>query len=144
MKLDWGYKLTISLIVFAGIMATMVTIAMRQNIDLVDKEYYKKELAYQEQIDKISNAVDKNALQITFDEDAPYIKLQFREVVNDGKIHLFRPSDASEDKIFAIGTDGNGLQKIPFDQLSSGLWRIKIDWSKDGEAFYHEQQITIP
>lgn len=144
MKVNWGYKLTISLIIFAGIMATMVTIAMRQNIDLVEKEYYKKELAYQDQIDKISNAVEKGAIKIAFEEDAPYIILQFKNQIEDGEIHLFRPSNAAEDLHIAIATDTDGIQKIPYDQLSSGFWRIKVDWSFNGEAYYHEQQISIP
>ena len=126
MKINWGYKLVISLVIFAGIMATMVTIAMRQNIDLVDKEYYKKELAYQEQIDKMNNSVRNDAISVKVDRENPYIVLDFNVSIEDGDIHLFRPSDASMDKLIPIGIDENGKQKIPYAELASGLWRIKV------------------
>ena len=122
----------------------MVTIAMKQNIDLVDQEYYKKELAYQDRIDKITNTVEKKAISLKFDEDSPFIVLDFEGVVNEGEIHLFRPKDASEDLQISISTDENGVQMIPYETLSSGLWRIKIDWTHSGEEFYFEQQIQIP
>lgn len=144
MKLNWGNKLVIALVIFAGIMATMVTIAMRQNIDLVDKNYYKKELEYQDQIDKISNAIEDGAVKIALSETEPSIRLSFRKQLNVGRIHLFRPSNASEDRLINIQTDINGLQEIPYEELSSGLWKIKIDWSEDGKNYYYETGLNLP
>ena len=144
MKLNWGNKLVIALVIFAGIMATMVTIAMKQNIDLVDKEYYKKELAYQEQIDKMTNTVQHKAIQVSLDENQPLIVLNFKESVNDGEIHLFRPSNAKEDLRITLATDEKGLQTIPYSKLSSGFWRIKLDWAVGENEYYFEKELNLP
>lgn len=144
MRINWGTKLMISLIVFAGIMATMVTIAMRQNIDLVDKNYYQQEIAYQDRIDQISNNIVEKALQIELDAQTSSIVLNFNNKVEDGIIHLFRPSNASEDKKIALITNENGLQVIPYSNLISGLWRIKVKWSIEDSNYYSEHVLNIP
>ena len=53
--MNWGHKITISFILFAIIIITMVTIAMRTDVNLVAPDYYEEELAYQEQIDRSKN-----------------------------------------------------------------------------------------
>jgi predicted RND superfamily exporter protein len=55
--MNWGNRILITYLAFAALMIGLVTIAMQQkDIFLVDKEYYKEELAYQTKIDQISNA----------------------------------------------------------------------------------------
>ena len=45
----------VAFVFFALFIGTLVTICVRQDITLVTKEYYKEELAYQEQIDRMNN-----------------------------------------------------------------------------------------
>ncbi len=144
MKISWGTKLLISLIVFAGIMATMVTIAMRENIDLVDKNYYQQELEYQERIDGMNNTNADKALKIDLNAIESHITLNFDSKIDGGIVHLFRPSNASEDIKIPILTDQDGIQVIPSSDLISGLWRIKVEWSKDNNDYYLEQVLNIP
>ncbi len=144
MRMNWGNKLLISLIVFAGIMATMVTIAMRENIDLVDENYYQEEIAYQDRIDQMTNNIEAGALKISLDKESSSIVLKFNDKVENGHVHLFRPSNASEDQKIQLLTDENGLQLIPYQGLISGLWRIKIEWSAESNSYYSEQVLNIP
>ena len=143
MKINWGNKLVITMIIFAGIMATMVTIAMRENIDLVDTNYYKKELAYEEQIEKMRNTKKDNAIEVAFDKESELIIMKFKEEIQVGEIHLFRPSDAKKDIKIRLSSDNN-IQKIPTSGLQSGLWRIKVSWEQKGDSYFYEQQINLP
>lgn len=142
--MSWGNKLLIALIVFAGIMATMVTIAMKQNIDLVDKDYYQKELAYQDQIDKMKNVINDKAIKLKILKKEQMIELQFDNQINEGRIHLFRPSNASEDLHIPVSISESGVQHIPYETLSSGLWRIKIDWKQKNVDYYFESELNLP
>ncbi len=144
MNIDWGKKLTITMIIFAGIMATMVTIAMRQNIDLVDKNYYKKELAFQEQIDGMQNSKNNEALEIYMINNDPNIYFQFKDKVNDGEIHLFRPSNAEFDLKLPIKTDKDRKQIVSMENLEKGLWRVKVTWTSKGDSYYFEKPLEIP
>ncbi|MEQ8359840.1 MAG: FixH family protein [Cytophagales bacterium] len=142
--MNWGNKLLISLIVFAGIMATMVTIAMRENIDLVDENYYQEEIEYQDRIDQMTNNIEAGALKIRLDKESSSIVLKFNDKIENGLIHLFRPSNANEDQKIQLSTDENGLQLISYKGLISGLWRIKIEWSAESDEYYSEQVLNIP
>ncbi|QNL22449.1 FixH family protein [Hyphobacterium sp. CCMP332] len=144
MRMNWGNKLLISLIVFAGIMATMVTIAMRENIDLVDENYYQKEIEYQDRIDQMTNNFEAGALEIRLDRELSSIVLKFNDKIEHGLVHLFRPSNAGEDQKIQLLTDENGLQLISYKGLKSGLWRIKIEWSAESDEYYSEQVLNIP
>ena len=56
--MNWGHKIVMTFIVFAAIIISMVVISMRQDVSLVAADYYKQELAYTEQMNKLENTID--------------------------------------------------------------------------------------
>jgi len=36
-----------------------------------------------------------------------------------------------------------GSQIIPVERLEKGFWRIKLNWTMDGNGYYNERAITI-
>jgi nitrogen fixation protein FixH len=60
--MNWGYKLFFTFIVFAILMSWLVYRAFHTDFQLVEKEYYKSELRYQEVIDGTNRV---NALSST-------------------------------------------------------------------------------
>ena len=53
--MDFGKWIVVAFVLFAVFIGTLVTVCVRQDISLVSKEYYKEELAYQDQIVRIAN-----------------------------------------------------------------------------------------
>ena len=53
LKLSWGTGIVISFVVFMSSTLAVVIYLMNQDVDLVTRDYYKKELAYQDQIERI-------------------------------------------------------------------------------------------
>src|SRR5688500_1998457 len=51
MTFNWGHKLILVFILFGGMISYLVYRSVTTNFDLVSKEYYKEELAYQQVID---------------------------------------------------------------------------------------------
>ena len=52
---------------FAAFIATLVTVCLRQDISLVTREYYKEELNYQAQINRIAHTTmlsEKPSIQV--------------------------------------------------------------------------------
>jgi hypothetical protein len=143
MIMNWGKWIIVSFVLFAGFIGTLVTVCMRAEVGLVSKDYYKEELEFQKQIVRIENTsaleskpaivAGKGIIEITFD---------FSEL-ETGELILFRPSDAALDKKFQLSTTGNQLQQFPTDQLDPGMYRARMQWTKQGKEFYYEQVIYL-
>lgn len=54
--MNWGNKLLVTFIVFGAGMGVLVYKSMNTTYELVEKDYYKKELRYQEVIDGSNRA----------------------------------------------------------------------------------------
>ncbi len=141
--MNWGKWIIVSFVLFAGFIGTLVTVCMREEVGLVSKDYYQEELAYQDQIIRISNTnqleqkpvIQKtgNFIEITFE--------QFSEIEN-GALKLFRPSDAGMDRIFELKTQGK-KQIFPVDELKKGMYRARMQWTMNGKEYYMEEVINI-
>ena len=144
--MSWGYRITFVYLGFAAFMIGMVTLCILQDdIFLVEKEYYKEELKYQDKIDKISTASrlrvpikmehQGSELVITYPPDA---------MPSGGDLWLFRPSDARLDKHLTAQASEAGVQAIPLASLKPGLWRVKLDWQSGGKGYFYERELSIP
>ena len=49
--MSWGYRVLIILGIFLVGMISMVIVATKQTNEMIDSDYYEKELAYQQVID---------------------------------------------------------------------------------------------
>lgn len=139
-----GKWIVTAFILFAAFIATLVTICVRQDISLVSKDYYKEELAYQTQIDRMQNTrelqikpqiqVTEKLLTVTFDS------LYFIET---GKVTVFCPSDATMDRSFLLTETAGPAYAYSLSGLKPGMYRIKLNWSMSGKDFYQEEIINL-
>jgi hypothetical protein len=145
--MNWGHKIAILYSGFAAFIIGMVVICVRQtDIHLVSPEYYKEEIAYQTQIDRLNNAKQlKQPLQLTYQAQSGVVQVQFPVTAPDlsGSIVFFRPSDAHQDVRVTVQPNAAGQQTIPVSKLSKGLWKVKINWSQGGKDYLQEQTLVI-
>jgi len=144
-NLNWGSGLFIFILVFFIAAFSFIYFSYLQNADLVDINYYPKEIEYQKQIDKISNYERlKEDLTATIKQDFIIISfpLSHKKTIN-GEIHIYRPSDASLDNRIEIQTDRNNQQFIANEKLLPGKYILKIDWRCDEIGYYKELTIII-
>jgi nitrogen fixation protein FixH len=145
--MNWGTGIASLYIGFIALIGVMVTMSFNQKIDLVNEKYYEKELAFQQQINAMENA--KNiAEQITHEMNAGSLNLQFpAEVGNkdsEGTIVFFRPSDATKDYECPLQLNSSNVQSISLKNLSPGMYKMQISWTRNQTPFYVEQVIVIP
>lgn len=146
--MNWSWKIVVVYSLFVLMTLTMVFYFTGQKVDLVADDYYKQEIEYQNQIDKISNAKSlKEAIGVEYVAGSRIVKFSFPKEHADnglnGDIHFYRPSNADEDKKFNVKTESTGVQKIAVGSLSRGLWKVKISWTSGGKEFYDEKIITL-
>jgi len=146
MKINWGTGIVIAFISFIGFILNFVT-TMSTNKqykhDLVTEEYYKEELQYQNEINKLKNAKTLNT-NIVYSKTNEGILIQFPKGFDiekiTGKISLYRPSNKQLDFETTISLSKTYLL-IPDKRLVDGRWDIKIDWQYNGKNYLYKKSI---
>lgn len=146
--MNWGWKIVVLYSAFVVMTLSMVVYFMGQKVDLVADDYYKQEIEYQGQIDKISNTKSLiEQLGYEFSSEHRTIKLTFPELHTEdgikGKIHFYRPSDADVDKKIDVRVNQSGEQVVSIASLDRGLWKIRIAWSSGGMEYFDEKIVTL-
>lgn len=140
MKMNWGTGVVIAMILFMAFILSFVykSVVMKEyQHELMSEDYYRDELHYQEEIDKINNASElEENVKIIRSENG--ILIEFPKGLDSdqitGKISLLRPSNKKLDLIVDIALKSS-KQLIQEDQLVSGKYLVIIDW-KNGEDEY--------
>ena len=143
MKLNWGYKILIGYslfvigILFLGYKSTQL------NFDLVEKDYYGKELKYQNVIDASGRATALGGELIT-NIDEGNLTIQFPDSLKGenvkGLVYLYYPADAQKDLKKEFTTD-KGLVQVELLTKMKGNYTLKLDMEKEGQKYYFEQKI---
>lgn len=144
-RINWGTGIVIGIIVFVAISVSMTVIFMMQDVSLVSDKYYEKSLSYQDEIDKQSRtkSLDEQ-VKINFNGEIITISVPSDYISKDisGEIFFYRPSNPKLD--FALPLQlVEGSQKIPVERLEKGFWRIKLNWTMDGNGYYNERAISV-
>jgi len=139
-KFNWGTGIVIAMALFIVFILSFVykTIAIdKYEHHLVSEDYYKDELYYQEEIDKLNNA-SKLSENITLSNSSQGITIQFPENLDfnkiKGTIYFLRRSNYKLDFDKEIKLNDH-FTIIPDSLLVSGKWIIKIDWQYNDEKY---------
>jgi hypothetical protein len=146
MRISWGYKIAMLYVGFVALIVFMVSMAMRQKVDLVSKDYYEEELKFQDRIDKTNRA---NSLQqpLTWEINNEILSLkfpqQFKNKEISGSVYFFRPSDVTLDRTYAIPADTVSSRSLSLKDLKKGLYKMQINWEVNNEEYYNEGIIQV-
>ncbi len=146
MKMNWGTGIVIAMISFIVFILTFVyrSVAVDDyRHELVSEDYYKDELLYQQEIDKMNKSSELKAnLRLSRTDEGLVIhfpaELDTRKV--SGTVRLQRPSNKSLDVELAIDLNGNELL-IPEKRLVSGKYQVIIDWKHDEAEYLFKDEI---
>jgi len=144
MKINWGTGILIFIVLFLIAIVSFVIFTTTQKVNLVEEDYYPKELNFDSQIEKNSNteALAEKVMIISADS---VIVIRFPELFKDGQLEgsilVYRPSDDKEDILYPIHLDSNLYQILPASKLLPGKYIIKLDWTFEGVEYFQEQII---
>ncbi|AFK01518.1 FixH family protein [Emticicia oligotrophica DSM 17448] len=145
--MNWGKSIAIVYLGFVGFMGFLVWNCLQQDdIHLVSKDYYQKELDYQENIDKMNNTNQLSSdLKLNYQTDKQLISLDFpkESLGANGEVNFYRPSDARKDFAVKLNILQSEQQTIPVNKLERGLWVVKVSWNKEGKGYYKEEKIKL-
>ncbi len=148
MKFNWGHGIFVVVILFLLGIGLMVYISMQQNnsIQLIEDNYYEKELVYQQQIDGFNNlkALYPDSLAVIDSTDFIYIKLPAQAAnVDSGSIEFIRPSDKSKDRKIDLVVNSNGVLTLPKSEFIQGLYKLRIRWNSNGTTYVKRDDFIV-
>lgn len=145
-KFNWGTGIVIALVIMISGMTFLVSVAVRQDYDLVDKDYYQKSVNYQQHINEVRNT-DALAEKIRLEQTTDILKLTFPNLANvqeySGSIHFYSPVEEKRDLTLKINLDNTYRQFIVLKNLKNGRYQVKIDWKANTISYYQEEEISV-
>ncbi len=145
-KINWGTAMVIAMVLFMAFILQFVyrSIAVdKYEHHLVSEDYYKDELYYQQEIDKMNNA-SKLTQNVKVDRVGEGMFVSFPDEMNFNKItgivYFQRPSDERLDFKKEISLSDH-IMLIKDDKLINGKWKVKIDWKYGDDEYLFKEAI---
>lgn len=147
MRFHWGHGIFAFIVFFFVITVAFVVWSFRQDLSLVEENYYADGLKYQEVISQKDNT-DSLAEPVRFQRDAAGVWIQFPEMVTGktitGNIMVYRPSDSKLDFSIPLQLDTTNKLMIPLSHFTKGKYTLKLAWTLNSKAYYQEENLYIP
>jgi nitrogen fixation protein FixH len=146
---SWWPRVIIGFFVFFALyIGNFVRMALKTDVDLVSKDYYQKEIVYQQHLNTIAQTKEKGAqIQLALAEAAGQLAIVFPAFFEGqpvgGTVKFFRPSDAKLDFELPLKPNEAGQQFILVGALQKGLWKVQVSSKVNGKSYFTEQTITL-
>ncbi|NJM25783.1 MAG: hypothetical protein HC859_10140 [Bacteroidia bacterium] len=143
--MNWGKGVFLAFVSFAALVAGLVTVSMRQDVNLVTQRYYEEEMNYQAQQERMMNTRALTVLPKVVVSDSGHFELQYASLrdIQDGEIVLFRPSSSRLDQRFTFRAHDDSVAKFVIRPTTPGMYRVQITWSMHDKSYYMEQIVNL-
>jgi hypothetical protein len=119
---------------------------MKQNFELVSKDYYNDELRYQDKIVGMNNAnkVSDVALMQTQTDDVE-IKLpkELNGLSATGSVWFYCPTSSINDRKIPLQVNDDGVMQVKRGLLSATNYQVKITWQVGEDKYYAEKYLAV-
>ena len=144
----WPYAIIAVFVLFAAYIGSMVYRATQTDVNLVSADYYQKELAHQQRMDAVARtAALPTPVQIRHDAASRRLTLELPAAMAgqaaQGQVHFFRPSNANLDFALPLQPAADLRQVVNTSKMVPGLWRVELDFTAGGQAYFFKQDLTL-
>lgn len=140
--MNWGKSIVLSFIIFISFVGVLVYKMATAKVDLVQADYYQKEIDYQNQINRLNNAENlKTKLNMLYLPTNQVLRIGFPTAVEKGEVNFFRTSDKNLD--FKVQVNNQSVFEYSTKKLTKGLWKIQAIWNDGTREYFVEKEIII-
>jgi len=144
----WPYAIVATFVLFAGYIGYMVKQAMSTSVDLVSKDYYQKEIAYEQHMNTLKRTAQlSEAVQMQYSKATQDLTITLPQELAGkqvaGTVHFFRPSDVNLDFKVPLTLNSNLEQSLSTAKLAPGYWKVLLNFTAGDEAYFQELEITV-
>ena len=143
--MNWGNRIVVVFIIFAMLIGTLVYKCLKQNYELVSKDYYTDELRYQDKIDEMSNASKLSSVQLfqTADEITIRLPKELDGLEVRGEAWFYCAPNSGNDRKIPVQVNEGGVMKVDKSKLAKSYYQVKLKWQNGNEKYYNEQNIQV-
>ena len=143
--MNFGGKIVVLYLSFVALILTLVFMCFGQKVELVSKDYYAQEIAFQDKINAVNNEKSLNgSINHSVIGNEVILTIDSTLLSNDfeGTIVFFRPSDSSKDVKIKMNFN-NYTQIINGSSLIHGAYKLQLTWVTNHTKYFKEEVIFI-
>lgn len=145
--MNWGYRIVIAFGLGVAFILFLVWKTMQVDIEMVESNYYEKEMAFNGKLQATANAKALTT-KITVEKQNEQILLKIDSTtaaaITSAEVHFYNPASERSDKKIAIQASNNGLYYFPAASFNKGKYIAKVSFTSAGKNYYTEEVIFIP
>lgn len=141
--MNWGKGITLFIICFIATMLGMVYIAFKQSNEMIEDNYYDREVKYQKIIDAKSNLrplLNDFELKDTFQFIWLKLPLAAARKIENGELRMIKMDRADADQTIPIEQPETHIDKSKFQK---GIYHIKLSWTSENIPYFYETDLAI-
>ena len=144
--MNWGHRILLVFILFLTGLGAMVFIASGAQNEMIDANYYEKELAYQQQIDAANNLHGTGA-KVQFAQSASVVSVSFPQhlskQLSNASVDFLRLNNAKLDVHVNIHAPTGGSVNIDRNRFEKGMYLMRVQWLNEGIPYYSEENVFV-
>ncbi|MFN5024658.1 MAG: FixH family protein [Bacteroidota bacterium] len=128
MKLNWGHKLVVFMIIFMLFITILVVVMSRQHVSLVETNYYERGMNYENELRKHEKT---KGLIHTLEYNAAKAQIVFTSAIGgniSGTAKFYRPNDSDQDFDKPFTLNEYGACTLSTVGMQRGIWRLTMEW----------------
>jgi nitrogen fixation protein FixH len=145
--MNWGYRIVVAFGLGVSFILFLVWKTMQVDIEMVESNYYEKEMAFNGKMQATANAKALNT-QIAVQQQGQEIVLKIDSTtaatITEAEVHFYNPASEKSDKKITIKAANNGLYFFPVASFTKGKYIAKISFTSASKNYYAEEVIFIP
>ncbi len=141
--MKWNHGILIFYICFAAALFTVLILSFGVDHSLVDKDYYKLDLAYQSEYEELSNHVKNPKLKIDHLSSSNDLRVSpFDNSVGRVDLYFYRPSDQSQDYHVELDLDGHD-EIMDLSTMLKGKWKLQVRYKSHDTAYRSKLEFVV-
>ncbi len=143
---NWGTGILIVIILFVGIMVSIIIFSMNQQVNLVSPDYYPKGIDYDKQILKERNLIalkEKVSYKKSMDSLIIFFPKEFDSKTISGTIQFYYITNFEKDIRQNLNLTKDHNQAFLLGKFEKGRYILKLDWTDGLKEYYQEIDLNL-
>ena len=145
--MNWGYRIVLAFGAGVAFILFLVWKTMQVDIEMVESNYYEKEMALNGKLQATANANGlTNKIEVSKKEGQVIITIDstLTASITNAEVHFYNPASEKSDKKWPLAESANGVNTFPVTALNNGKYIAKISFTSGEKNYYTEEVIFIP
>ncbi len=141
----WPGGIIVAMILFCSFMIGFTIYSTQNKNELVDTDYYAKELRYQEVITQKENlhSLEEDVVLTQEKGELSFSLPELLQQADSGSVDFYRPNDQKRDFEISWAEFTEAGYRIGHEHLGTGRWVVTLKAYHKGTGYFSEHRINV-